>query len=66
MQSTLDRKVIFLMLRAARRQEVERRAERRRKRQAGRPAARLTADAWWLNAAGTPRTRRALSPPRGS
>ena len=46
MQSTLDRKVIYLMLRGARRQEARR----------GKPAprrslpARLTADAWWLDA----------------
>ena len=51
MQSTLDRKVIYLMLRAARRQESERRqAARRRKPAAGALPARLTDDGWWLNA----------------
>jgi hypothetical protein len=58
MQSTLDRKVIYLMLRAARRQEAERRqaterrqaAARRRKPAAGALPARLTDDGWWLNA----------------
>jgi hypothetical protein len=52
MQSTLDRKVIYLMLRAARRQESERRqtAARRRKPAADALPARLTGDGRWLNA----------------
>ena len=47
MQSTLDRKVLYLMLRGARRQE----AKRRKMPAPGRTLpARLTEDAWWLDA----------------
>ena len=46
MQSTLDRKVIYLMLRGARRAEARR---RRKPAPRGLPA-RLTADGWWLDA----------------
>ena len=61
MQSTLDRKVIYLMLRAARRQETERRqAAERGKPAAGALPARLTGDGWWLNAP------EAVQPPRAS
>jgi hypothetical protein len=64
MQSTLDRKVIYLMLRAARRQETERRAERRRVPEPGALPASLTADAWWLNAPNAAHTPRAIAGPR--
>ena len=57
MQSTLDRKVIYLMLRGARRQE----AARRRKPAAGALPARLTQDGWWLDAR-EPRPRAAAAP----
>jgi hypothetical protein len=50
MQSTLDRKVIYLMLRAARRQEIERRRKPKPERKPDALPARLTGDAWWLNA----------------
>jgi hypothetical protein len=64
MQSTLDRKVIYLMLRAARRQEAERQAERRRAPAPDALPARLTADAWWLNAPDAARAPRAIAGPR--
>jgi hypothetical protein len=65
MQSTLDRKVIYLMLRAARRQESERRqAARRRKPAAGALPARLTGDGWWLNAPEARQPPRAPAGPR--
>jgi len=60
MQSTLDRKVIYLMLRAARRQETE----RRRKPEPDALPARLTGDAWWLNAPGAAQTPCAIAGPR--
>jgi hypothetical protein len=50
MQSTLDRKVIYLMLRAARRQEAERRRKPEPEREPDALPARLTGNAWWLNA----------------
>ncbi|MBX9847089.1 MAG: hypothetical protein K2Z80_35305 [Xanthobacteraceae bacterium] len=46
MQSTLDRKVLYLMLRGARRQEA---ARRQKPAPRGLPA-RLTGDGWWLDA----------------
>ena len=65
MQSTLDRKVIYLMLRAARRQESERRqAARRRKPAAGALPARLTGDGWWLNVPEARQPPRAPAGPR--
>ena len=65
MQSTLDRKVIYLMLRGARRQEAERRqAASRRKPAAGALPARLTGDGWWLNAPEAAQPPRASSGPR--
>jgi hypothetical protein len=66
MQSTLDRKVIYLMLRAARRQEATRRqeAERRCKPEPGALPARLTGDAWWLNAPEAAQAPRAIASPR--
>jgi hypothetical protein len=66
MQSTLDRKVIYLMLRAARRQESERRqtAAQRRKPAAGALPARLTGDGWWLNAPEARQPPRAPAGPR--
>jgi hypothetical protein len=66
MQSTLDRKVIYLMLRAARRQETERRqaAERRSNPAAGALPARLTGDGWWLNAPEAAQPLRASTGPR--
>jgi hypothetical protein len=68
MQSTLDRKVICLMLRAARRQEAERQAERRRKPEPEREPdalpARLTGNAWWLNAPPAAHAPRAIAAPR--
>ena len=64
MQSTLDRKVIYLMLRAARRQEAERQAERRHKPEPSVLPASLTADAWWLNAPNAAHAPRAIASPR--
>jgi hypothetical protein len=66
MQSTLDRKVIALMLRAARRQEAKRRreAERRRKPEPDVLPTRLTGDAWWLNAPPAAQATRAIASPR--
>jgi hypothetical protein len=69
MQSTLDRKVIYLMLRAARRQErrqkiEQRQAAERRKPAAGALPARLTGDGWWLNAPEAAPPPRASSGPR--
>lgn len=46
MQSTLDRRVIYLMLRGARRQATDRRG----KPAAGTLRARLTRAGWWLDA----------------
>ena len=60
MQSTLDRKVIYLMLRAARRQE----AARRRTPAAGALPARLTGDGWWLNAPRAQAAPRVAEAPR--
>lgn len=60
MQSTLDRKVIYLMLRGARRQE----AARRRTPAAGAVPARLTGDAWWLDAPPAQTVRRVTEAPR--
>jgi hypothetical protein len=60
MQSTLDRKVIYLMLRGARRQE----AGRRRKPVPAALPARLTEDGWWLNAPETAPASRATVAPR--
>jgi hypothetical protein len=65
MQSTLDRKVIYLMLRGARRQEAERRqAAERRRPAAGALPARLTGDGWWLNAPEAAPPPRAPAAPR--
>jgi hypothetical protein len=64
MQSTLDRKVIYLMLRAARRQEAERQAERRHKPEPSVLPASLTADAWWLNAPEAAQAPQAEQAPR--
>jgi hypothetical protein len=65
MQSTLDRKVIYLMLRGARRQEAERRqAAARCKPAASALPARLTSDGWWLNAPEAAQPPRASSGPR--
>jgi hypothetical protein len=60
MQSTLDRKVIYLMLRGARRQE----AARRRKPAPAALPARLTGDGWWLNAPDIAPAPRATLAPR--
>ena len=64
MQSTLDRKVIYLMLRAARRQEAERRRKPKSERKPDALPARLTGDAWWLNAPEAAQAPQAEQAPR--
>ena len=68
MQSTLDRKVIYLMLRAARRQEAERRPNAGRAPPQAEPAPCPPASPgtrWWLNAPQPTQPPR-RSPARGS
>jgi hypothetical protein len=64
MQSTLDRRVMALMLRAARRQQAARVPAPNLARSPSTLPARLTEDRWWLNAPEPVQAARIAAAPR--